>query len=129
MILSVVQNILNKLVSKFPVVKVYEYVSKHKYGEMVLEKFNGTFKGIEIYASCMKGIEKDNTVRNPAYIESIIEKRLQGITCFWGTCKIVVVEETHHCVEHLPMELAHRDSQAENVCQLSLLFKPLSTLL
>ena len=67
----------NKLVSMFPVVKVYENVSKHKFGEMVLEKFNGTFKGIEIYASCMKGIIKDNTVRNPAYIESIIEKRIQ----------------------------------------------------
>ena len=101
----------NKLVSKFPVVKVFEDISKHKYGDMVIEKFNGTRKGIEIYASCMKGIIKDDTVRNPKYIESIIEKRIQGITCCWGTCNIDVVEveedenPSRYCIEHLPMYL------------------------
>ncbi len=59
----------NKLVTSFPVVKVYEDVVGHKYGEMVLAKFDGTKKGIEIYASCMKGIVKDDTERNPGHIE------------------------------------------------------------
>ena len=72
----------------------------------------------------MKGIIKDDTVRNPVYIESIIEKRIQGIDCCWGTCNIVVVEETHYCVEHSPMELKRQASQADQVRQLFYIIQP-----